>query len=98
MAVLVCVNPFGLEYPRYILRAVTMARPAIPEWRPIWQVEAGFQSVCGTSLILLYALIRNGLKKSYGVAGVLVCAVAAALHLRHLPIYAVAWIGAVPAI
>lgn len=98
MAASVFVNPFGSEYPRYVLHAITMERPAIPEWRPIWQAEAEFQGPYAASvLILLYALARNRLAESRGVASVLVCAIAAALHLRHLPLYAVAWIGAVPA-
>jgi hypothetical protein len=98
MLALVFVNPFGAEYPRYVLHAITMERPAIPEWRPIWRAEAELQGPYAASLLILfYALARNGLAKSKGVLPVLVCAIAAALHLRHLPLYAVAWIGAVPA-
>ncbi len=85
MAALVFVNPFGAEYPRYVLRAIAMARPTISEWRPIWQVETDFQApYLASLLILFYALARNGLARSHGVLPVLMCAMAATLHLRHL--------------
>lgn len=32
------INPYGLEYWRFILDAVTMPRPDIEEWQPIWMV------------------------------------------------------------
>lgn len=98
MLALMYVNPFGAEYPRYVLRAITMERPAIPEWRPIWLSATLFQgSYAASLLVLLYGLLRNGLARSHGVLPVLLCAAAAALHVRHLPLYAIAWIGAVPA-
>ena len=36
MILLLPANPYGLDYPRYLGRALTMPRPQITEWWPLW--------------------------------------------------------------
>ncbi len=99
MAALVCVNPFGREMYGHLLRTLTMARPLIDEWRPVWQADdaAGLIKVLATSLpIFGYAVVRAkpGL---FGPAVMLACASAGILHTKMLPYYAVAWLAFMPA-
>ena len=36
MIPLLLVNPYGLDYVRYLLGALLMERPLIQEWQPLW--------------------------------------------------------------
>lgn len=95
MAALSVASPFGIDNPRYLLRALSMDRPLISEWAPLWdpRVAPGAVPVFALSvLFVVYALGRSpGGVARPGAAVLLVAALGAVQHQRALPIYAVAW-------
>jgi hypothetical protein len=93
MAALIVVNPYGLRYYPYLWHALTMPRPLIPEWAPLWHdPQANLLSPYVLSLALLaYPLFTVGPRGLPGLSIVLACAVLAAQHTRHLGLYAIAW-------
>ena len=97
MLALVPVNPYGLDYARYLGGALTMSRPANPEWRPVW-ASPSLAVLFGLSLLVAaHAWRRGGSRQPPGWIAVVVFALAALLHVRHLSIYAVVWAAFVPA-
>lgn len=98
MVALVAVNPYGLRFYPYLWQALTLDRPLITEWRPVWHVEPIILYMYGFSvLVVLYAAAKLGPRRLPGLAIVLLTAYAALRHQRHLPIYAVVWACYVPA-
>ena len=97
MAGLVMVNPYGIDYVTYLVGALMMPRPGNPEWRPVW-ASPSLTAVFGISLLIAaYAWHRRGRRHAPGWLAVMVFALAATLHIRHLSIYAVVWMAFVPA-
>jgi hypothetical protein len=98
MALLVAVNPYGLEYYPYLWHALRLHRPLITEWAPLWQTDAAFVGMYLFSLVpVAYAAWQLGWRKMFGCLVLLVTAYAAWKHTRHLSLYAVAWVCYVPA-
>jgi hypothetical protein len=96
MLLLALVNPYGADYLAYLARAVTMDRPLVTEWAPLWdprldRVPALLHAV--SLVVLAYATWKSG--RARGLALAVVLAVAAILSKRHLPLYALAWFAAV---
>jgi hypothetical protein len=93
------VNPYGLHYFDYLARALTMARPRIPEWGPAWTLGWPLTLAFVIAVLsLLYSLFRE---RMWRVPGVLLVVVSAAEALRHrklLPFFAITWIAYVPAL
>lgn len=102
------LTPYGWDYVPYLIRAVLMERPLIQEWKPLWQVE-DWQRISGyllSALIASYGIWRSGIggsetgrgraQRMFEPAVLLVSAWMAASHVRHLSIYAAAWICLVP--
>src|SRR5207249_3371883 len=104
MAGLVLINPWGADYPRYLWHALSMPRPQIPEWAPIYRADFGTLGCYFAACIVgSYCLLRAGWRRCDGMLLVLACAVAAAEHLRHVSLFAVvaacyipAWLGLTP--
>jgi hypothetical protein len=98
MCLEVFVNPYGLRYFRYLHRALSMARPYAPEWRPVYglgsTLTAGFIAVV---LLALYSAWSVGWPRATGIFVLASTAVEAALHRKLLPLFAVAWLCYVPA-
>jgi hypothetical protein len=95
---LIVANPWGVEYYRYLARALTLPRPAIEEWLPVtraWPVIGAFYGL--SLLLILYAVLRRGFASLPGLPLVLVAALAGGLHQRHLSIHALVWAVHVPA-
>jgi hypothetical protein len=91
---LVALTPYGIHYYRYIWHAITLPRPLVSEWAPLWQ-SANLHHIALfpiSFLLLLYAVRQVGLRQAYGLPLVLATALAAALHQRLLPFYAIAWL------
>jgi hypothetical protein len=90
MLLLLLVNPYGFAYPRYVVHAIAMPRPLIPEWAPIWQAGlptiAGFAALC---VLTLYAIARVGWRGTEGCITLVACLLMAGLHLRHASLAAV---------
>jgi hypothetical protein len=97
MAVLLLANPYGPDYLRYLSGALLMERPLIQEWQPLWAAP-NLALLFALSLApALYAWRRDGLRRLPGWLGLLIFALAAGRHVRHLSLYAVVWMATVPA-
>lgn len=99
MIFLIAINPYGIEYYRYLWRAVPLPRTAITEWRPLWRINAWelLWALIFSQLINLYAIRAKGIRGVLGIATVAVPALLAFQHARHLSIYAVVWMCYAPA-
>lgn len=97
MALLVAVNPYGLSYYGYLADALTMARPLIGEWGPIWKAHpVGFGVYLATVAIAGVALVQTGLARADGWPILAASTYLAASHERHVSIYALVWFAYVP--
>jgi hypothetical protein len=79
------VNPYGLEYWRYLGEALLMPRPDIVEWRPSRLWGLGDLHVQGGLLLVLILVIAKRPRPAHLVVlgG---AALAAALHVRFSPL------------
>jgi hypothetical protein len=100
MAVLPILNPYGLEYLPYLWSALTLDRPLVAEWAPLWDprvLPATVLIYCVSLLLLVYAVVQvRDVRRLPGLLILGVTAVFAARSQRILPIYAIAWISYVP--
>ena len=95
---LVAINPYGIEYYPYLYRALTMPRPLVTEWQPLWTAEPTmFRLYLASVLLVLYAVPKLGVRQMQGLLILAVCALLAAKHTRHLSIYLVVWLSLTPA-
>jgi hypothetical protein len=98
MAALVLANPYGWRYVPALVRDLALDRSIVTEWDPLWSEAPVVVAVfLGAILLGLYALLRRGRRGAPGVLLVLASALAAILHQRHVSIFAVVWLGLVPA-
>lgn len=94
------INPYGWQYVPYLVRAITMPRPRITEWLPLWYTHQPAVTLLMFALSLALVAIavrRHRGSELLGLLGLCVCALMAAKHLRHGPIYSVLWIAYCPA-
>ena len=96
MAALVAVNPYGLHYVGYLARALAMPRPRILEWQPIWAAPHLLAMVAVSLVVAIVAVRELGLRRAPGWPAVLISALAATCHLRHVSLYALVWLALVP--
>jgi hypothetical protein len=98
MMLLVLVNPWGIAYPEYLLRALTMKRSIIPEWQPIWKIAEPIDlATQGFSLlIVVYALLRCGWRGVPGIFGVAITAYFGIKSSRHASLFAIVWLACTP--
>jgi hypothetical protein len=100
MVALLGLNPYGYRYLPHLWYAITLERPEMREWRPLWQAghTGVFLPVYVLSLVVVfYAIARRGVRDLKGLLLVLVTAGVAAQHFRHISLYAVVWFCYVPA-
>jgi len=95
---LAAINPWGFHFHRYLIHAMTMPRPAIAEWAPLWDAENRQQPInFAISLLpLLLILPYHGWRKVPGILIVLATALAAIKSNRFLPFYAIAYASYLP--
>jgi hypothetical protein len=94
------INPYGLEYVPYLFHALTLERPFISEWAPLFSSRGSWANQVTflfSLLLLAYALWRNRLRFPPGLLLVLVTAAMTIRSQRILPVYAIIWIAYVPA-
>ncbi len=91
-----CVNPYGIEYWPFVLRAVTMRREYITEFRPVpWSLPWSrdpfqfYKVLLGvTAAALVYRITRR--QAGFPWAGLLLLAITAKMSLgsyRHVPLF-----------
>lgn len=95
---LAALNPWGFHFHQYLLRAITMPRPAIAEWSPLWAPENRMQLMnFGLSLLPLILVLKHlSWRRLPGIFIVLATAVAAMKSNRFLPFYAIAFAAYLP--
>ncbi len=94
-----CVNPWTWEYIPYLVRAITMPRPTILEWLPLWHTHDAWStlSVFGVSVLLLvYVAVERDWRRLRGWMFCVLAAYMALKHIRHGSLYAVVWIAYMP--
>ena len=97
---LLLVNPYGINYPFYLLYGTTLERPLINEWQPLLSTvnDSGFLTLLGISFALaMVGAVKDFKERPFEVFVILLTAYLAFKHVRHLSIYAVTWACIVPA-
>ncbi len=95
-----CLNPWGWQYVPYLIKAITMPRPLILEWQPIWFTYDPLTTLLtfGCSVLMIgYAAKQRRWDRLRGWLFCLLAAYMALKHIRHGSIYAVVWLAMVPA-
>lgn len=95
---LILINPYGIDYVRYIWNAVTLDRtPFILEWRPLWKISWFYLLMWVYSLVIIvYCKPWKSLRQMSGVFIIGATAWASLWHYRHLSLYAIAWMCYTP--
>ena len=95
---LAALNPWGFHFHQYLIHAMTMPRPAIAEWAPLWDGDNRQQLInFGLSLLpLVLILKKTGWRGLPGIFVVAATAVAAVKSNRFLPFFAVAYVSYLP--
>ncbi len=95
---LAAINPWGFHLHEYLIHAITMPRPAIAEWSPLWDPENRMQFLnFGISLLPLALILRQvSWNRLPGILIVLATGAAALKSNRFLPFYAVAYASYLP--
>lgn len=99
MAALIPVHPNGFAYYSYLVRTFTMPRTIISEWNPFWLVNtfdlenALFFVLAG---LMAYTVWSERWRGVPGVIGVVLLAAGAARAWKVMPLFALAWLFAIP--
>lgn len=96
MSMLVAVNPYGLEYYRYLVRAVTLDRPHVAEWAPLWNNPGEFVLFAAAAGLAAYAARCTGVRNAVGIEMLLAAAAESLLHARMTVFFAILWTSFVP--
>jgi hypothetical protein len=96
---LMLATPYGRHYPVGWWRSISYARDRVPEWAPLMNTpnHAAAFAVVLALLLVVYAAVRRGPRALPGLLFLAATAYATWRHQRHLPLFALAWICAVPA-
>jgi len=98
MTGLISINPYGLDYYSYLFRAITMARPYIKEWQPIWITEnlPSLSTFVFSILLIGYGVKKKGIRGAHGLLLLLATFAAAISCGRLVFFYAIVWMSYVP--
>jgi hypothetical protein len=92
------LTPYGLAYPRFLVEALTLDRSMIGEWRRLGEANPLALPVWALSLLVfVYGLLPAGPRDVPGWLLVVVTALLAYRHERHVSLYAIVWLAHVPA-
>jgi hypothetical protein len=96
---LAAINPWGFHFHQYLIHAMTMPRPAIKEWSPLWDADNRQQLMnFGISLLPLLLIVKQfGWARTPGLLIVVATGMAAVKSNRFLPFYAIAYASYLPA-
>jgi len=92
-------NPWGIEYAPYLLRAITMSRPTILEWKPLWFTYDPLTTIIAFSISVVMLGYVAKVRRWSRLRGWLFCALAAYMalkHIRHGSLYAVVFLAWMP--
>lgn len=100
MIALIALNPYGLRYYSYMVEALTIQRPDIIEWQPIWVVASRFPASVASlgiaAVVAAYAVLARGWRNTPGV-GILVLLLAASIRTNRITMFfGVAFLAIVP--
>ena len=91
------LTPYGTDYVRYLQRALWMARPFAPEWRPVWDLGPWWVFCFAAAIgIGAYAVAATGIRKTPGLLVLAATTIEAMMHRKLLPFFALAWLCYVP--
>ncbi len=97
---LLFANPYGTEYVTYLLHGLTMPRPLIAEWAPLWETYEPLQTMLAFAVsvaLIGYSIKNRQWSRLRGVVFLVLCALMAVKHIRHGSIYGLIWLAYVPA-
>ncbi len=86
------INPWGFEYHCYLVHAMSMPRPAINEWLPLWyggNEQTVFAYAVTAFIVVAYAR-QVGWHRMQGIVIVLATSLTAMKSIRFLPFFAIA--------
>jgi hypothetical protein len=83
------VNPYGATLVRFLLTDVTPAVP-ITEWAPVSPTDLSFALFKGVLLVVVLGLLLGRRGRPPEVAVLAAATLAAFLHRRHIPLFAIA--------
>jgi len=97
--ILMLATPYGRYYPIGWWRSISHPRDKVPEWASLMNTpgHAAAFAVLFALLLVVYAAVRRGPRALPGLLFVAATAYAAWRHQRHLPLFALTWVCAVPA-
>jgi len=86
------LTPYGASYFGYLRRALWMARPYAPEWRPVWDLGPAWV-ICFLLAVVgvMYAVVSVGVRNLPGILPLAAAAGEATLHRKLLPVFAIVW-------
>lgn len=95
---LAAINPWGFHFHEYLIHAMTMPRPAIAEWAPLWDPGNRRDLLnFAVSLLPVYVILKKtGWKDLPGILIVAATGMAAIKSNRFLPFYAIAFASCLP--
>lgn len=100
MLAAVAINPYGLRYYPYMVEALTIRRPDITEWQPVWvmaaEFPASFIALALSVLLMAYALRVRGWRDSQGIAVLLLLLLLSVRTSRITMFYGLAFLCIVP--
>lgn len=88
---LALLNPWGWHYHKYLVRAITMKRPLIGEWAPLWAAgELHHLLAFGVSVLLAWLVLREGRWRKFpGILLLVATGLAGVKSNRFLAFYAI---------
>lgn len=95
----VVINPWGIQYVPYLWRAITMPRPTIMEWQPLWMTPDSWTTMLAyfATIIALGYIAKN--RRVIRLRGWFFCCLAAFMalkHIRHGSLYSIVWVALMP--
>lgn len=90
---LALLNPWGWHYHEYLARAITMKRPSIAEWAPLWaEGELHHLMAFGVSVLLAWLILREGRWRKFpGILLLIATGLAGVKSNRFLAFYAIVY-------
>lgn len=97
---LLFVNPYGADYLYCLWRALALPRTGITEWQPVWAYSTPvficyIVCIAAAAFCLVAAAWRHR-GVPFGAAIVVTTAILAAMHVKLVPVFAIAFICLVP--